>query len=847
MAGTHLVLRRTSVTARNWPMLGSVSAMALAVCCSSAASAQTSTSAPTTGPAAAPAQNEGIADIIVTAQRREQKLQDVPIAVTAVSGNTLTANGIKTVVDLTGVVPGLYARPNAGGLASPSFALRGVQSASSSSSQDRETSIYLDGVYLGSSRGNIFDIPDTERIEVLRGPQGTLFGRNATAGAISVVTRNPTGKFGATQEFTYGNYNQFRTRTSIDFPAMGPFSAYATYVHDERDGDTRNTGAGTTFDRSTALAPGFGVSSSPKTLGGKNINEFFAAVRFEPSSDFKMTYKFDSTSGSQAQDVRTVTAINPNSFVGNLLEQVLAAQPAGGGAFGPVYVNSGDRRPDAYNNAWTQNGHIFAQGHSLTTEWQVTDHLSLKNITAFRRDQVYGPATVSGLSGLQFTQGAVLPYAVFAAASSVPGFAGLPPPFQGAIIGQFAAGLQPSVGQYFAAYEGNNYGRQHQFSSELQAFYTSSLMNLTVGALYFQAKEIGSGVPGEPANFAFQPVPTKIPLGGVVEDRASTKSYAAYAQADIHITDKFDLQVGGRVSHDNKQTSLTQGGVFTGGQITGATVISGVYTLTKPTYSVALNYRPVPGTLVYIKTSTAFLSGGAVGDVIFKPEYVRSYEAGVKADLFDRRLRVNVAIWDARYDGLQQAQAGTTVGHPNIGALAVNTGTVNARGVEAEITAQPIDGLTLGGNIGYTHDKLSNISPLLLLKQTRYELAGVPSVTGGVYAQLITKPVFDEATMLFRIDALYQGRYRSITDPDVATHIPAFAPYEFAPARVLLNARVALSHIPLGNRAKAELAAFGRNLTNNRDPSFPFPFSDILFTDAYQAARTYGLQLTLKY
>ena len=838
-------------------IFSSVSGLALLAnspaCAQSAASVPDATSAtaaasvPGAGPTSSAAQG-GLEEIVVTAQRREQKLQDVPIAVTAVAGNTLKANRVQNVVDLTGVVPGLYARPNAGGLASPSFALRGVQSASSSSSQDRETSVYLDGVYLGSSRGNIFDIPDTERIEVLRGPQGTLFGRNATAGAISVVTRDPIGKFGVRQEFTYGNYSQLRSRTSVDLPAVGPFSAYVTYVHDERNGDVRNTGAGTTFDRSTALADGFGVSRSPKTLGGRNFNEFFGALRFQPAdSDFKMTYKFDRTKGSQSQDVRTVTAINTNSFVGNLLAQILAAQPPGGGAYGPVDVNSSDRRPDAYNNAWTQNGRLFAQGHNLTTEWQVSDHFALKNITAFRKDQVYGPATVSGLSGLEFTQGALLPYAVFAAGSTVLGFASLPPATQGQIIGQFAAGLQPSVGSYFAAYEGNNFGRQHQFSSELQANYTSSFMNLTVGALYFQAKEIGSGVPGEQANFAFQPVPTVIPLGGVVEDRANTKSYAAYAQADIHITDKLDLQAGGRVTHDNKQTSLTEGGVFAAGEISGATVISGVYKKTKPTYSIGLNYKPLPGTLVYIKTSTAFLSGGAVGDVIFKPEYVRSYEAGIKTDLFDRRLRVNAAVWDARYDGLQQAQSGATIGRPDIGALAVNSGTLKARGVELEVTAQPIDELTLGGNLGYTHKKLSDISPLLLLTQTRYELAGVPSLTGGVYGQVITKPVFAEATMLFRLDALYQGRYRAITDPDIATNVPAFAPYEFSPSRWLLNARIALRDIPLGNRAKAELAGFGRNLTNNRDPNFPFPFGNILFSDAYQTARTYGVELTFKY
>ena len=318
----------------------------------------------------------------------------------------------------------------------------------------------------------------------------------------------------------------------------------------------------------------------------------------------------------------------------------------------------------------------------------------------------------------------------------------------------------------------------------------------------------GSGVPGQAADFAFAPVPSVIALGGVVEDRGRTKSYAAYAQADIHLTDKLDLQVGGRVTHDRKKTSLTEDFPPPVGRV----VINGVFKKTKPTYSVGLNYKPVSDTLLYAKLSTGFLSGGAVGDVTFKPEYVRSYEAGVKTDLFDRRLRINAAVWDARYKGLQQAQSGATIGRPDIGALPVNSGTLKARGVELEVTAQPIDELTFGGHLGYTHKKLTNISPLFFLNQTRYKLGGVPSLTGGVYGQVVTQPIFDEATALFRLDALYQGKY-----------------------------------IPIGGRAKVEVAAFGRNLTNNRDPNFPFPFSNILFTDAYQAARTYGAELILRY
>src|SRR5579863_3307653 len=164
-------------------LLGSVALMSVAAppTAAFAATASTDTTAADT--------NTTLQEVQVTAQKRTQNLQDVPIAVTAVSQETIKANRVVTVMDLTGLAPGLLARNNAGSLASPSYSLRGTFASASVPAQDRETSTYLDGVYIGGTRGATFDLPDVENIQVLRGPQGTLFGRNATAGAIAIFTR----------------------------------------------------------------------------------------------------------------------------------------------------------------------------------------------------------------------------------------------------------------------------------------------------------------------------------------------------------------------------------------------------------------------------------------------------------------------------------------------------------------------------------------------------------------------------------------------------------------------------------------------------------------------------------
>jgi iron complex outermembrane receptor protein len=208
----------------------------------------------------------GIQEIIVTAQKREQSIQDVPLAVTALGQDTLQANKIQDASDLTGLAPGLVARQTAGGLAALSFAMRGVNANPSAPLQDKQISQYIDGVYIGGSRGTISELMEVERVEVLRGPQGTLFGRNSTAGAINIVTRNPTGELGFTQAVTVGNQEHLRTRTTIDTPAFGAFSAYATYIHDENRGDVRNLGAGVVWDRTNPFT-NVGRQTSPKWVG----------------------------------------------------------------------------------------------------------------------------------------------------------------------------------------------------------------------------------------------------------------------------------------------------------------------------------------------------------------------------------------------------------------------------------------------------------------------------------------------------------------------------------------------------------------------------------------------------
>ncbi|RYG96059.1 MAG: TonB-dependent receptor, partial [Alphaproteobacteria bacterium] len=193
-------------------------------------------------------ESQGVEEIIVTAQKREQNLQTVPISITALSQDAIKANRIQDVRDLNAIAPNLTVRLSGGGSQIPNFTLRGILTSGTAAGTDKGVALYLDGVYMQAVQGSVFDFADIERIEVLKGPQGTLFGRNATGGAISITTRTPTGRFSARQELSYGNLDQLRSKTRVDLPQIGPFSATITYLHSEKRGDIRNSGAGTVWN-----------------------------------------------------------------------------------------------------------------------------------------------------------------------------------------------------------------------------------------------------------------------------------------------------------------------------------------------------------------------------------------------------------------------------------------------------------------------------------------------------------------------------------------------------------------------------------------------------------------------
>ena len=218
-------------------------------------------------------ESNGLADIIVTAQRRQQSLQDVPIAVTAISGDELSAKQIRTTIDIPRLVPNMTGTTNVGIGSANTYFIRGLGNTESISTFDPPVGTYVDDIYVSRQNANNFTFFDVDRIEVMRGPQGTLFGRNTTGGAINVVLKKPAETMGGYAEASYGAYNQLTARASLDLPLSETVFTKISAFGNRSDGyvNNRTTGEKNNGNR------GYGVRAALRVLPSDTVTWDVAA------------------------------------------------------------------------------------------------------------------------------------------------------------------------------------------------------------------------------------------------------------------------------------------------------------------------------------------------------------------------------------------------------------------------------------------------------------------------------------------------------------------------------------------------------------------------------------------
>lgn len=296
-------------------------------------------------PTAVAAQEEvrrvsAIEDVIVTAQRRDDLQQDVPVAISAFGSAELNALGIGDIGDFALTVPSLRITPFLGDKATLGVFIRGVGNDDPAQpTRDPAVGVYLNGIYIARSSGLTSEIADLERIEVLRGPQGALYGRNTTGGAVNIVSARPSGQFGFKETLSFGNLDYVRSRTSVNLPTVAKVSASLSYLVESRDGWVKNPGSGPDFNED-------------KKQGA------MLALNWQPLDALTVDYTFDWSS----------LGGTPNYYQDALL-----------------YPHRRERTARAVDKDTLQDSDYDIQGHGVVAEWQINDDLALKSLTGYRK------------------------------------------------------------------------------------------------------------------------------------------------------------------------------------------------------------------------------------------------------------------------------------------------------------------------------------------------------------------------------------------------------------------------------------------------------------------------------
>ncbi len=565
--------------------------------------------------AAASAEDE----IIVTARRREESLQDVPIAISVLSAETLDQRGAENITVLQETTPNATIQVARGSNSTLIGFIRGVGQQDPLWGFEPGVGLYVDDVYVARPQAAVLDIFDIERIEVLRGPQGTLYGRNTVGGAVKYVTRRlDSDEARLTARLNLGSYNQTDAILTGSVPLSDTLvvgGAVAAYVRDGY-GENLNTGA---------------------EHYNKDVDAFRLSAEWTPNSDL-----FFRLSADRVQDDS-----NPkhgHRELPNGIDPVFAPPSS-------VYdtrAGSGD-----FNE-------VSTTGYSLLGQWNVNENWTLKSITATREGETNGTIDFDN------TPGAVL---------DIP-----------------------------AHYEDD------QFSQELQAVFEYDRVQGVAGLYYLDANAAG----------AFDTVLGLAALTIFTTGSVDTKSYAAFADVSIDLTDTLALSVGGRWTHDERTgTVLRQNytGIrspFFGNPAAIPGLVRSNYTNSATfeefTPRVALTWEPSDALTFYGSYGRGYKSGGfdMRGDVVltpatvngYAPEFVDAYELGFHSSLFDGRARISGDVFFSDYQDVQiTRQEPTVVG--TIASFVDNAGAATIKGAELEGTVFLADNFNAVFAVGY--------------------------------------------------------------------------------------------------------------------------------------------------
>jgi len=690
--------------------VGGPSAAALAFAAMASAGAAGAATAPE--PAAAPGGT--VSEVVVTAQFREQRLQDIPIAITALTGAALEQKNAVDLVSAGNLAPNVSLSRNALGFGQvASIFIRGVGQADPHFAQEPGVGVYVDDVYYGVLPGAIFQLMDTDRVEISRGPQGTLSGKNSIGGSIKLYSKRPGPESDGYVEATYGSYNLIGGKAASSFTVV-PDRLYARIAVSGR----RTSGY---FDRLDYGCATGTISAGTQRLstdckigsaGGEAIWTARASLRWIVNDRIENTLIADI-----AQD----TSENPAA-------KTMTQSPLWAGSANYITCARCYTSYETYNSRPTATGPgevpfqmplttpLDAKGAANLLNIEISPSLRLESITGYRTSVV----TFSTVSE------------------------GTP------------ASISDQIWRL----------AHKQFTQELRLSGTvGEFANWTVGGFYYSA----NGTSGGRVN-----IPGGLALGGggldldiLFRDPVKTRSESAFAHVELHPLERLTLTFGGRYTKDSKKFTFNRWDIAGRPHpVLGALVNFPVeYKGDRFDYRANLDYRFSDELMAYAQISTGYKGGGVnprpffVSQALpYDPETLTAYEVGFKSQFFDRRLIVNGAGFINKYKNFQGTLLNCDAFSPFPGApcaMTANVGDADIKGVEFEVQLRPVRGLTIDAAVGGLDFKYTRVN---LATGISFDMTNIytPSLTASAGVQY----EFDlgkMGTLTPRVDLTYRS------------------------------------------------------------------------------------------
>lgn len=739
--------------------------------------------------AAASDVGDGVDDIVVTAQRREQNLQDVPIAVTAFSGDTMADLGIQSSADIASVVPNVEIGLPAGQGNQPLIYIRGVGLSDTNSNNAGPNGVYVDEVYVGSPGAQTFQLFDLERIEILKGPQGTLYGRNATGGAINFISAKPSSEFQAQASLSYGSYDTISGEAAVGGPLADTvrFRLSATGTHSNGYIHNLLTGGRENGQGSFALRGQIAVDVTDNFDALLNVHGGRVDVR---SPQYRSLGLLDPATGF-------TTPCAPDAIGANQC----------GNIFG--YVS-----PEGfYDGNYNRSNRLEVEnlGGSVRFNWYLGD-VTLTSISAYdhnnklhREDSDAGPNSILNID-----------YGVRS-----DGFT------QELRLSGSGGALTWVAGAYYL----------HELLKQNQtADLFGDLRALTPGG---GADTIGAATGGAPVLFSR------------TLNRQTTEAASVFGQVDIELAPMFRATLGGRYNYERKH--FVAGAQLEDDVIDGTPIPGGILprhafdnraSFNNASFKIGLDYDIAEDAMAYASVSTGFKSGGFNGGFLsfdpteaarqaqpFDEETLTAYEVGLKSTLFDRRLRFNAAAF---YYDYQNLQLYTLV---NSGALPLalldNAANATIYGAEFEVIARPVNRLDITFNLGLLDTKINDFTSA----GTDYSgnrLAMSPTVT---FSGMVNYEIALSSSLALTIQ------------PSLSYHSSHFFSTDNNPLLEQSGYWLVGGRIAIGDESGHwEAAVFGRNLTRKKYINYAVDLSDFGLIEQFQGEpRSFGIEVRYKY